>query len=282
MTTSATWHAGPDVLARFANDPAAVDGATAASLESHLVACAQCRAEVARLADPALAVASWDAVADRTDRPRLSLLEQVLQLLGARSGLARLAAATPGLRLSGVTAVGGLTAAAVAAAYTMDAGGPFLLIAPLVPLAAVALTFAAATDPAGEAGVATPVHGAGLAMRRAAAVLVLAFAVLGLGAVALPELGSAPLAWVLPAAALAVGSLALGTWVRLEVAVAGLAATWMAGVGLIRVSEGLRRPFDEIALFTATGQGLALAVTVAAGLVLAVRADRYATMEARR
>lgn len=282
MTTSATWHAGRDVLARFANDPGAVDDATAASLESHLVACAQCRADVARLADPALAAASWDAVVDRIDRPRASLLERVLQLLGMRSGLARLAAATPGLRLSGVTAVAGLTAAAVAAARTVDAGGPFLLIAPLVPLAAVALTFAAATDPGGEAGVATPVHGTGLAMRRAAAVLLLTFAVLGLGALALPELGSAPLAWALPAAALAVGSLALGTWVRLEVAIGGLAATWVLGVGLLRVREGLHRPFDEIPLFTTTGQGLALAVTVAAGLVLAARADRYATMEARR
>jgi len=281
MTTS-TWHAPPAVLARFAQDPAAVDPATAASVETHLVACAHCRSELAALSDPTMAAASWDAVADRIDRPRASLLERVLEVLGLRSGPARLAAATPGLRLSGLSAVAGLTALAVAAARHADAHGPFLAVAPLVPLVAVALTFAAATDPGGEAGVATAVHGAGLAVRRAVAVLVLAFAVLGAGVLALPALGSAPLGWVLPATALAVGSLALGTWVRLEVALAGLAGTWLAGVGIVRYLEGIERPFADTALFTAAGQALALTLTVAGAVVLAARADRYSTMEATR
>src|SRR5688572_33189690 len=111
MTTS-TWHASAAVLARFASDPAAVDAATAASVETHLVTCGECRAELAALANPVIAAASWDAIVDRIDRPRASLLERVLQLLGVRDGPARLAAATPGLRLSGLTAVVGLTAVA--------------------------------------------------------------------------------------------------------------------------------------------------------------------------
>ena len=279
--TNATWHADPDVLARFAHDPAGVDDSTAASVETHLLTCDRCRAEVARMADPALAGSSWDAVADRIDRPRVPLLQGVLQLLGFQSGPARLAAATPGLRLSGLTAVVGLTALAVMAARHLDASGPFLLLAPLAPLAGVVLTFAAATDPAGESGLATAVHGAGLAVRRATAVLVLAFAVLAVGAVTVPSLGSAPLGWVLPASAIAVGSLALGTWVRIEAAVAGLATVWILGVGLVRYVDGFDRPFDETVLFTPTGQGIALALTVAAGLVLAARADRYSTLEAR-
>jgi hypothetical protein len=281
MTTS-TWHAPPAVLARFAQEPAAVDAATAASVESHLVACAECRAELAGLSDPTVTAASWDAIADRIDRPRASLLERMLELLGLRSGPARLAAATPGLRLSGLTAVAGLTALAVAAARHADAHGPFLAVAPLVPLVAVAVTFAAATDPGGEAGVATAVHSAGLAIRRAVAVLVLAFAVLGTGALALPALGSAPLGWVLPATALAVGGLALGTWVRLELALAGLAAAWLAAVGVVRYLHGIDSPFADAPLFTAAGQGLALALTVTGALVLAARADRYSTMEAPR
>lgn len=280
MTTSASWHAPRDVLTRFAHDPAGVDTATAASVETHLVACAGCRAELARLADPAMTAASWDAIADRIDRPRASLLQRILELVGVSSGSARLAAATPGLRLSGLTAVIGLTALAVVVARHADAHGPFLAVAPLVPLAAVALTFAAAVDPGGEAGVATAVHGAGLAVRRAVAVLVLAFAVLGTGALALPAFGSTPLGWVLPATALATGSLALGTWVRIEIALAGLAGAWATGVGILRYLEGIERPFADVALFSPAGQGLALALTVAGALVLAARADRYSTMEA--
>lgn len=280
MTTAATWHAPIDVLGRFARDPAGVDDATAASVETHLVACARCRAELSRLADPTLAATSWDAVADRIDRPRASVLERLLWLLGVRSGPARLAAATPGLRLSGLAAVAGLTAVAVVAARHADAEGPFLVVAPLVPLVAVAVTFAAATEPGGEAGVATAVHGTGLAMRRAAAVLVLAFAVLGLGALALPELGSAPLGWVLPATALAVGSLAVGTWVRVELGVGGLAAAWIVGVGAVRFLQGADSRFADTAFFTTAGQGVALALTALAAAVLAARADRYSTLEA--
>lgn len=279
--TNATWHAAPEVLATFARDPAGVDDPTAASLETHLITCDHCRAEVARLADPDLAGVSWEAVADRIDRPQVPLLQGVLQLLGFPSGPARLAAATPGLRLSGLTAIVGLTALAVTAARHLDAGGPFLVLAPLAPLAGVALTFAAAKDPAGESGLATAVHGSGLAMRRAAAVLVLAFAVLAIGAISVPSLGSAPLGWVLPACAIAVGSLALGTWVRIESAVGALASAWMVGVAAVRSIEGFDRPFDHTVLFTPLGQGIALALTVAAGVVLAARADRYSTLEAR-
>lgn len=281
MTPSFTWHASADVLAVFAVDPAGVDDATAASIETHLLVCADCRNDVARLADPALAAATWSAVADRIDAPPARALERVLLRLGVPSGPARLAAATPGLRVSGATAIIGLTAIAVLAARYVDAQGPFLVLAPLVPLVAVALTFAVATDPGGEAGVATPLHGAGLAIRRATAVLALAFVVLAAGALALPDLGSAPLGWILPAGALAVGSLAVGTWMRIELALAALAATWLANVALVRYLDGPERPFADTAPFTAAGQAVALALTVTAVIVLAVRADRYSTLEAR-
>ena len=281
MIPASTWHAGADVLARFAADPAGVDDATAASLETHLVACARCRHDLARLADPALAATSWDAVADRIDAPPARALESVLLRLGVRSGPARLAAATSGLRLSGISAVIGLTAVAVLAAGYADAQGPFLLLAPLVPLVAVALTFAAATDPGGETGIATPLHGVGLTIRRATAVLVLAFLVLAAGALALPDLGAAPLRWMLPAAALAVGGLAVGTWMRIELALGALAAMWLGGVALVRYLDGFDRPFADTAPFSPAGQALALALVVAAAAVLAVRADRYSTLEAR-
>ncbi|MCZ7528921.1 MAG: hypothetical protein M5U31_00385 [Acidimicrobiia bacterium] len=123
--------------------------------------------------------------------------------------------------------------------------------------------------------------GTGLALRRAVAVLTAAFVVLTIGTLALPGLGSAPLGWVTPALALAVGSLAIGTWVRVEIAVACLAGAWVVGVGALRYVDGPGHPFADTAVFSAVGQGVALGLAVLAAVVLVTRADRYTTLEVR-
>ena len=190
-------------------------------------------------AAPALAATSWAAIADRIDRPRPTLLERFLRRLGIGSGTGRLLAATPALQLAGLAAVAAVALAAGMLSRTVGANGLFLVLAPLVPLAAVAASFAPAADPAGEAGVGTPLHGAGLVLRRAGAVLAVTFGLLGVAALALPDLGPAAAAWVLPALALTLGSLALGTWLRVEVAV-GHARRRLAGDGVGAVV--VRRP----------------------------------------
>ena len=273
------WHAPAGLLARFAAEPHSIDDVTAASLETHLVACPACRAGVASTARLDVA-ASWDAVADRIDRPRASLAERLLERLGVGGGLARLVSATPALRLAGLALIAGLAAAAVLLAREADAGGPFLVLAPLVPLATVAATFAPAADPAGEAGVATPVHGAGLALRRASVVLGTTFVLLGLASVGVPGLGLESAAWVLPALALALGSLALGTWWRVEHCVAGLAVFWLATIASLRLVEGRHFALGESAAFSASGQFTAVAVAFLAAAILTARSDRFATLEA--
>lgn len=279
--TQTEWHAPATLLARFARDPATVDDATASSIETHLVACASCRAQLAAAA-PLDLDASWEAVADRIDQPRPSLVERLLEWVGLQGGLARLVGATPALRLSGLGAIAGLSILAALVARSTTASGPFLLLAPLVPLAAVAATFAPATDPAGEAGVATAVHGVGLAIRRAAIVLGATFLLLGLAGVTVPDIGVRAAAWVLPALALAVGSLALSTLWRIEIAVSGLALTWVALTSAVWLAEGRRAPLADTAPFELTGQLAALAVCVLAAVVLAARSDRFATMGAYR
>lgn len=277
--TSTPWHAPPELLERFTSDPGGLDPGVAASVESHLVACAGCRTELSARADPAAIDASWDAVADRIDQPRASVLEWLLTRLGVDSGPARLTAATPALRTSGLMAVLAVTAAAVVAARHADADGPFLLLAPLVPLALVAVTFSAALDPVGEAGVATPMHGAGLVVRRSVSVLLVAFAVLLIGSLATPELGSVSFAWVLPGLALAVGSLALGTWVRIDVAAGSLAFIWSAGLLTLRYASGHASPYADTTPFSTAGQLVALVLAAAAVVVLIRRADQYSTVE---
>lgn len=279
--TNTDWHAPPDLLARFGHDPAGLDDMTAASVETHLVVCADCRGQMTAAVSPALFATSWDAIADRIDQPRPALLERVLHRIGVGSGLGRLLSATPALQGAGLLAICVLAAVAVVLSLTVDAEGPFLVMAPLVPLAAVAASFAPAADPAGGAGVAAPMHSAGLVIRRAIAVVGVTFGVLGAAALALPDLGPAAAAWLLPALALALGTLALGTWLRVEVAAGVLTGVWL-GVSSVWWLAGHDVGLADSAAFSVTGQLTAAIIAAAAAIIAATRRDRFATLEAFR
>ena len=279
MTTDDNWHAPAEILERFLSN--AVDPVTAASVEMHLVACTSCRKVLRALSDPHLAEASWDAIADRIDQPQASAVERLARRVGVRDGIARVVAATPALRLAGLTAIALVAVGAASASRVADAEGPFLLLAPIVPLVAVAATFARATDPAGETGLAAPLSGVGLLVRRAVVVLGVTFALLGIAA-PFSAVGSAAAAWVLPALALTFAALAVATWLPVEASVGGLAAVWFAGVLTVRFLTGFGTAFADSAVFTATGQLVALATIAVAGAVLVVRRERFATLEVPR
>lgn len=280
--TSTEWHASPENLATLADEPASVDPVLASSLEAHLIACDACRRSLAALSDPAMSEASWARVADRIDGPAVTLPEKVLERLGMGGGWARLLGSTPGLTASGLSAVAVLAVLAVVASRRVGAEGPFLAVAPLLPLAAVAASFAAAADPAGEAGVGTPMHGIGLVVRRAVAVLGVTFALLGVAAAALPDLGFEAMAWVLPALALAIGALALGTWVRIETGFAVLGGGWGVCVVSLWWLHVDRLLDFESAGFVTASQSIALALAALGLLALFVRRDRLATLEVFR
>lgn len=278
--THTDWHAPPALLARYTDAPATIDDITAASIEAHLVACADCRRHLSANAHPALATASWNAITRRIDQPHATPVERLLGWVGIESGLARVVAATPGLQIAGLALVVVLAAAAALASRSAGAVGPFLLVAPLAPLAAVAVAFAPAADPAGEAGIATPMHGAGLMVRRAVAVLAVTFTTLGLAALALPDLGPRAAAWVLPGLALALGALALSTWLRIEVAVSALAVAWLTTVWSLYWAAGHSGPIVDTAAFAAAGQLTSLTIATAAAALIVIRRDRFATLEA--
>ncbi|HJR24202.1 MAG TPA: hypothetical protein VJ804_01930, partial [Acidimicrobiales bacterium] len=102
--TDTTWHAPPEVLERFAVDAQRLDDVTAASVEAHLVACAECRRVVAA-AVPSLVDERWAAIVDVVDRPRPSLVERLLERFGLPSTTARLLGATLPLRAAGLAAM---------------------------------------------------------------------------------------------------------------------------------------------------------------------------------
>jgi hypothetical protein len=87
---------------------------------------------------------------------------------------------------------------------------------------------------------------------------------------------------VLPALALALGSLALGTWLRVEVAVGVLAGAWLSGVWSLWWLAGRDIPLADSAAFSVTGQMTAFAAAVAAATIVATRRDHFATLEAFR
>jgi hypothetical protein len=279
MTTD--WHAATGTLIRFAEDPGGLDPATAASVEAHLVACSSCRRSLADVSDPATLQASWQPIADRIDQPRPHTVERLLRRGGVGEETARLVSATPALSVAWLAAMTLVAAAAVWASRLAGADGPYLLIAPIAPLAAVAITFASVTDPAGEAGIPTPMNGVDLFLRRAVAVLVPAFLVLGAFGLGLPSFAGA-VAWVLPALALTLASLALGTWWRLELTATGLALAWLVAVTAIRRLQGQAVAFADSMVFSASGQIAFLVLGIVAGLVLAVRHDRLVALEVNR
>jgi hypothetical protein len=148
----------------------------------------------------------------------------------------------------------------------------------LVPLAAVAVAYLPVAEPAGEAGVATPLHGVGLAVRRTLAVLVPTIMVLAIAGLALPDVASWSFAWVLPGLGLAAASLALATFVRVPVAVGGMAVVWLMVLTGSRVRR-IRGPIVEAAVFEAPGQLVSLAVVLVAAAVIVGRRDRFETVE---
>ena len=275
-----TWHVPGDVLTRFAVDPARIDDVTASSVETHLTGCAACRAVVAAEADPAALERSWQAVVDAVDRPQRGPVEWFLARL-VPAETARLVAATPALQLSWLAASVAMIGLAVAVSRTTGSPAPFLVLAPLVPLAGVAAAFWPDADPGGEAGAATPLATGGLLLRRAQAVVASSIVVLGAGAVALPDLDPRAAAWLLPAILLTVTALAGSTWVAPYRAVAATASAWAITLAVASVRGRAAGALAESALFAATGQMVFAALTVVAMAALVARRRHFSFLEAR-
>ncbi|MDP9182985.1 MAG: zf-HC2 domain-containing protein, partial [Actinomycetota bacterium] len=205
MTT--TWHVDDAALTRWVEG---TDGSVAgASVEQHLLTCAECRAKVTP--EP-LVDQVWNRVRDVVEVPRVSWLEHLLRRTGLPPADARIVAVSPAFR--GAWLVGLMTLLAfVTAAGGYGAGRgqlAFLVIAPLVPALAVALGYDPELDEALESECATPYSRFRLVLLRSAALLVVAVPAFVVASLLLP--GSIAFWWLLPAAACTALVLALSTW----------------------------------------------------------------------
>ncbi len=260
-----TWHADEETLRAWADGSAAP--VPAASLEAHLLRCDECRRRMATLAPSASGsdvVRRWDALADRIDRPR-------------SDPLLRLGLATPGLRTAWLSSILLLLTLPVVVSVLGVRLPVFMALAPVAPLAAVALTYGRHAEPAGELALATPT--AGLRLVAARAVLVALPAVpIGVGMALLLGLPTpVALGWLLPGAALA-SLVALAGTTRLDPAVvaASLGSIWAVAVSWPAASR--RVPADVVTdlVASAPGQLTALVVALAAIAVTVARRDTVA------
>jgi hypothetical protein len=152
----------------------------------------------------------------------------------------------------------------------------FLIVAPLAPLAGVALAFGRRIDPTFEIAQASPIPSIRVLLIRALAILGLTIPVLLM--LSVPFGRVLAFGWLLPALALAAGALAAGTFVPLTAAAAGLAGLWVVGA-VFSLSEAHRRTADAFAgrfvMLQWQGQLLCAVVAVVSLAVLAARRHSY-------
>lgn len=276
------WHVAPDVLAAYVGRH--LDAARASSVDQHLLACATCRTgittNVAAVDRDGLALV-WTDIIDEVDRPRKSIVERAMRLLGIPDHVARLLASTPALRLSWLVAVAlTLLFAGVNAGRAGGSDDILLLLAPLMPLAGIATAYGRGVDPLFELVKSAPLPGSRLFLFRSLAVLATALPLALLASLVMPYEGWRAVAWLAPALGLTGLALALSTVVRPSVATAVAGGTWVLGLMALWWRSGLNGANPTVALgvlapFAPAGQFFFVGVGLIGAAVFARRADRF-------
>lgn len=262
-----TWHLLDDDLRAYATRTLAAPALWSA--EAHLAACGECRERLAAAAtvDTGWAVdVGWARLDAALDAPRPGPVERLMVLVGVPEHTARLLAATPALRLSWLLSIA-VTATLTAAVAVLTDPVVFLAVAPLLPLVAVAMSFAPGIDPTYEIAVVAPVRSFRLLLLRCVAVLTATTALSAVASLFIHGYGLRAAGWFLPSLALTVLSLLLST--RLG---AGPAAV-VIGVGWAAV---VAASFGDRLVFTLAGQ---VGVAVVGGIAAVALSRQRGTYE---
>ncbi|AXE80156.1 zf-HC2 domain-containing protein [Streptomyces atratus] len=253
------WHVGGELAERYAAGSVAETDAW--SLEKHVETCGGCAARVSAAvrarqeavvlldgvrAGVLAAVAAGEAPESgpvRSNQVRFlasatgTVLNGRVRLPGSATRAGRLLwAAGPALRGAWLLALVLVAVGALALAYGAGLGAatrPLLLvIAPVLPLAGVVVSYGRHTDPLHEITAATPSGGLRLLLTRTAAVLGVSIPALTLAGAALPAsaAGPGPAAWLLPGLAMTLAALALGSYVGCRTGASSVAVAWAAAV----------------------------------------------------
>jgi hypothetical protein len=226
-----TWHASDAALQGW------VDGScgsvVGASVEQHVVHCAECRARVAGLVPAGPIDAGWEAVLAAVETPGPTWVERLLLRIGLSPADTVIVATAPRILVAWFT---GLVCMLGFTFVARDVGGQdgvlvaFLLAAPLLPVVGVALAYGPGADPAYEAVLASPYRMFRLALLRSATVLAIALPLIAAVGLLLPISTTAAVAWLLPAAGFVVTVLVASAWVNPEYAAGAIVAAWVGAV----------------------------------------------------
>jgi hypothetical protein len=254
-----TWHASAKLLHRYADGDPTLAADVVWAVEVHLESCVDCRAKLAAaattvtpLVDQVWAALEPDTVPAPIHRAR------------------RLATwATPAMvPWLGMTTIVTLLALVTDRLISQPFPSFALLLAPIAPVAGVAAAWAKGLDPAHELVAATPRAGLYLVLRRTVAVLVTVIPLMGIAT------WTSPVRWLLPCLAFTVVTLALGGFIGVRRAAAGLVAAWAAFV--VGPSLVTARPpvvLEPAALWVWS------AVLVAGAAVVLLRATVYTRLD---
>jgi hypothetical protein len=256
-----------------------LDPASEWSVEAHVPGCPACRAVLAARTDASRLAANRAELLARVGLPEPGLIGRALRRCGVPEHVTVLLEATPSLRRSWLAGVLLVLVVAVGTAKLATAPhlgipgllrepgttnwtvlDPFLAVAPLLPLAAVAVAFSPALDPAYQLASAAPVSMVWLLCVRTVAVIAVTLVPVALAALALPGPLWLAVTLLLPALALCGAAIGLATVIRPAVAVAGVAAGWVLLVTGLAVPAG--RPSAAI--------GIAAQLTAAAVLLASI------------
>ena len=265
MTPPDPWHPEEAALQAY------VDGGPSASVEAHLLACVVCRHRVAAGVPEARLSSVRQGLDDRLDALQRTRLERWLMHLGLPEADVRALLAAPAVRAAWCLAV--LAAIGLAVMNLRNGRDPdavFLLLAPLLPLATTALAYAPGLDPALPHIVATPYSTVRLLLARSLAVGVTALLGTGGAALALPDRDVASVAWLLPAVALTLVTLALSPHLGALSASSVVGAVWVSFVVLLH-----REGTDVVEILSGAGQLVATVLAIAALAVLVQQQKRF-------
>ena len=262
MTTD--WHATDEMLRSYARGE--TDIAVMASVEAHLMRCAQCRGRVAAEAPAEPLAAVWDRVVDAVQTPPLPVVVRVLRRLGVSESDALLLSAARSLSGAWTLAsVAVVVFAALAAIPGVSQGRAlYLLVAPLVPVLGVVAAFASG-DPLADLTSTTSYAKARLALLRTVAVTVTSIPLSIAVGLAVPEIELLAFAWLLPALALTLLTLVAMTWWGHEPVGLAVGALWVAVIATAYASH------DVAAAVRAELQLVYLVLALLAATALAIR-----------
>lgn len=268
-----TWHVEPKMLEAYAHNE--IGDVHAFSVEAHLLSCEVCRRRIAAFGDGGRLETLWTEIDGIVTGPAPGIIERFLLRAGVRNHVARLLAATPSLRLSWLAGLALALSFAVISAYLSTGGFVlFLILAPMLPLAGVAVAYGPGVDPTYDIGLAAPMGSFHLLLVRAAAVLTSSSAIAFIAALALPQREWALVAWLVPSLGLTAASLALSSFVHPLRAAAGVAGLWITSCVLAALySSSTTATLQDV--FGGSLQVALLIVTLASVALLYQRRESF-------